>query len=166
MGTIFTILTVRIAFVMIGVMSILLMAFTVFTGRNQAPVDPFGSFADILPGQPWNAEKEQRFKCYLNLTPTYEEDCSMNLATGLFLKIQVSVSLPTGEIRKTIFIPRETSLRLGQLAILWGRPEVKVYSGIMNIRWPKAHTVAIPQSDFAKFSYWLPISYVAFEATQ
>jgi hypothetical protein len=47
---------------------------------------------------------------------------------------------------------------------LWDKPEVAIYSQIVNLRWRDERIVAIPQNYRSPFTYRTPLTYVAFEA--
>jgi hypothetical protein len=167
MGGLFTILftPVRTALVLLTIASVSVTALATIP-RSQPPFDPFAPYADILPGQSQDAVVQRGFDCQFNIAPVSNESCTLTLETGIFSEIQVMIALDTGQVSRVVFKPRETTLTLGDLVLLWGRPEIAIYNQITNLRWRKVGIVAIPQSHHGEFSYWLPIVYTAFVSTE
>jgi hypothetical protein len=167
MGGLFTILfaPVRTALVLMTIASVSATALVTIP-HNEPPFDPFAPYADILPGQSPDAVLQRGFNCRFNITPVYNESCTLTLETGIFSEIRVWIARDTGWVSRVVFIPREKTLTLGDLVFLWGSPEIAIYSQLANLRWRNVHIVAIPQTSHDYSSYWLPIIYVAFESAE
>jgi hypothetical protein len=165
MGRIFAILVSRIALILLTITSVSMMVVTAIAG-SQPRFDPFGEYADIMPGQSQDALSERGFNCQFKLIPTFEEICSLIPEMRIFSEIQVRlVSNPsTGRVSQTIFKLPEDRLTYGDLVLLWGKPQIIIYGQTANLRWHTSHIIAILQTNNHHFSYWTPIPYVAFEA--
>jgi hypothetical protein len=166
MGTLFSFLTVRIALIVMGLVSISITVATAIAG-NQPPFDPFAPYADIMPGQSRETVLQRGFHCQFNEPPyTSGEFCSLTPETGIFSAIQVSIVYNRSRVSRVVFIAREPRLVLGHLAWLWGKPQTKMSGQTVNFRWPNQHIVTVLQNYNGHFSYWLPITYVAFEVAK
>ena len=166
MGVILTLLftSVRATFflISIAVVSVIALAKSPDDG---IPLYPFAPYADILPGQSQDAVLQRSIHCQVDITLQFDESCSSTLKTGMFSAIQLRISSRTGRVIRIVFTSREERLTLGQLVLLWGRPEIDIFGPTANFRWRSIHVVAIPQAYDGHFSYSLPIIYVAFEST-
>jgi len=129
-----------------------------------SPRDLFAPYADISPGQSHDSVLQKGFKCQFNVALTVEEFCRLTLRTGLFSEIRVWFTRDTVLVGRAVFIPREKMLTVGDLAALWGKPEIAVYNRTANLRWRDMRVVTILQDYNDHFSYWYPITYVAFDA--
>jgi hypothetical protein len=165
MGSIFTlfILPVRVAFVVTTIASVAVMAL-VSVQRSEQPFNPFAPYSDLLPGQAEQVVLNREFRCQISIIPLFYKSCSLTLASGIVAEVQVIITPDTGRINKVVFKSRANRLVLGDLIALWGKPEIAVYSHMVNLRWRSLHIVAIPQIDSRHPSYWMPISLVIFDA--
>jgi hypothetical protein len=90
-------------------------------------------------------------------TPShFKETCTSLLASGNFSQITVLVT--QHEIRQTNFIMRGTALRIGDLIVLWGMPEVKITPYAIHLYW---HGRGIHAS-----TLFIPGRYLFFRAVQ
>ncbi len=159
----FTFLTVRVAFLLITVLSFSTMVTTAIVS-SQPSFDPFASYADILPGQSLENVLAHGFSCRVNGSPFYKKSCLLNPETDTFSEIWVSISSETGLVSRVVFIPRESALLLGHLASLWGKPQTIIFGRYVNFRWPAMHALFVPRNYNGHYSYWMPITYVAFDS--
>jgi len=134
---------------------------------NKPSFDPFVPYADVLPKQSRSAVLQRGFKCN-QIIPSLDEVCSLPSETGIFSEIQVRFISAThrDQVSQTVFKPREGAITIGDLEMLWGRPEIKVFGQTVNLRWRKRSIVAIPQSKRVPLSYWDPVTYIAFETSK
>ncbi len=156
--------TIRAALVLIGIASVFVLALA--TNRdNQPPFNPFAPYADILSAQSPDTFLQRGFNCPFKRTSTFDDTiCFLALDNGVFLRIHARFPYNSDQVSTLIFIPRDNAVLLGQLVLLWGKPELLGSSQYANFQWPSRHIIAVPQSDNSQFSYWLPISSVAFGA--
>ena len=128
-----------------------------------APPNPFASFADVFPGQPRSSLIARRFSC---LTGSYNftegapnEYCTLNPASGIFSHVMVGINQDT--IQNILFMVRDDTLRVGNLMLLWGKPEVHEYSRSVYLYWRSRGVFAIASHDTARFSLFLPVRRVS-----
>jgi hypothetical protein len=163
MGRIFTLLTVRGAIIMVPIISASVMALATIPS-NQPAFNLFAPYADIMPGQPRDAVSRRGFECQFTPVPSLGEFCSLAREIGGFSDIKVWIAQDGGLVRKVDFRLHVRTLTLGDLVLLWGKPEIAIYAQTVNFRWANAHVTAIPQAYPGHLSYWLPITYVTFES--
>ena len=164
MSAIFTFLTLRGAMLVLAMLSTSVMALVTIP-NNQPTPDPFAPYAGILLGQTHDSISHPEFDCQFDYMTSLEESCRLTLENGIFSEIYIWIAQDTGRI-KVAFMPREKTLTLGDLMLLWGKPEIAIYSKTINFRWPNAHVTAVLQAYPGHISYWLPITYVAFESIE
>lgn len=162
MGGIFTIVIApfRAMLALTMVVSVSMVALTTF-GHDDYPHDPFAPYAGILPGQPLTAVLERGFTCQYRVIPDVDESCVLVLERGVFSKVEVSIAVNTSRVRRVVFAPHE--LTLGNLELLWDKPEVISYGHNANLRWRTLGIIAIVRAYRGHFSHWLPVEYVVFE---
>ena len=156
----------RVALLLAATFTLSIIGLLFLSGTQGRQPNPFSVYRNIMPGQSRDSVLRRGFKCQFNqIMPSLEETCSLTPETGIFSEIQVRfVSAPyMGKVSQTIFKPREKMLPLGDLVLLWGRPEIAIYGQTVNLHWRNVHVVAIPQTYHGHFSYWLPIVYLAFQ---
>jgi len=159
MGNILNVFVTRIV-LFLTVFASISVIFLMTLPERASPIDPFEPYADIMPGQSLDTGLEYGFKCQFVFST---ESCYLTPETGIFSNIEVRITMNTGRITRVMFKMREKTLTFGDLALLWGKPEIAVYAGIANFRWRDRRIVAIPKTYNGHFSYWLPITFVAFE---
>lgn len=133
-------------------------------GNRIPPSNPFASYVDVFPGQLRSAVEARGFLCYKE---TYEyrpnEHCSINQPIGAFSQVGVVVSEDV--IGQISFRIRANTLRVGDLMILWGMPEVQEHSRSVYLYWRSNSIFAIASHDTGRFSLFLPVRRVYFAAT-
>jgi hypothetical protein len=100
-------------------------------GRSTAPhSDPFSTYADIMPGQPFSQAEKYGFECAeaVNL----ELICSFKPQSGLFNLILLAGQ--ANIIHSAEFGIRDGGLFVGDLTALWGQPQIEVGAARM-LRW-------------------------------
>jgi hypothetical protein len=137
-------------------------------GYTTLPSNPFASFADVLPGQPRSALVARGFSCpvsfFIATDPDVtDETCVFYQAIDIFRQVQVTVS--QGVIRHLTFIMRENALTIGDLAALWGNPEVQEYGRSVDLFWRSHGVYAIASNISGRFSPFLPVWSVSFTDT-
>lgn len=165
MGDLFTLffMLVRATFVLMTFVLVSAIVLARIPG-SEISLDPFAAYTDVMPGQMQYALMQRGFNCQANISFRFDDSCTLTLQTGIFSAIQTTVTSGTGRIRRVVFTARDQQLTLGQLLLLWGRPEIAIYSPTANFRWRSLHIVAIPPSYDGHLVYSLPIKYVAFES--
>jgi hypothetical protein len=135
-------------------------------GYTASPPNPFAAFADVLPGQPRSAIVARGFSCPVSFfSPgVTEESCILNLATGSFSQIQVTIS--HGVIFQSFFTMPGDVLKLGDLILLWGTPKIHENEHSVSFLWPGHGVVASAAIQTGQFSPFLPVRIIAFTATE
>ena len=137
-------------------------------GYTAAPPNPFAAYADILPGQPRSAAVERGFSCpvsffFGNAPSDTDEMCILNPAAGKFQQVQVSIA--RGVIGQARFIMREDSLKLGDLTILWGVPQVYELDHSLYFAWPGMGVTASSLRHLGRVSPFFSTRIVSFSDT-
>ena len=152
------------------VVLILLTGFTVvsLSARMAAqytapPPNPLASFADMLPGQPGSDLEARGFSCYGEDYDYQDAEatCVIDLATGAFTRVGVLIS-GDNIIRYVTFMTRGNVLRLGDLMLSLGRPEMHRYGQHMEFAWPGTGIVASTHAYTAQYSAFLPLWSISF----
>jgi len=136
-----------------------------FAGREPV-VNPFLAYASLFPDQPWTSALAREFLCYDTVMPSpadVTEECVFRPQTGSLS--QVNITVWDGIIIRLRFAVRENSLRVGDLAMLWGTPDLQSYAqGASLYQWHDHSMVALTSSNGGRFTYFLPVSYIHFDA--
>jgi hypothetical protein len=125
----------------------------------EAPSDVFVDYVDFFPGQYWSTGLESAFRCNIDI-PSGIKYCFFRSQKALFEDIGVSII--DGKITRIAFTLRQDTLKAGDLAALWGRPEIQIAGYIAYLDWQNQKIRAIARTDNARFDYFLPVSSVAF----
>jgi hypothetical protein len=139
---------------------------TALTRHMPASSNLFSAYAHFFPGQLKSAVVARGFSCPVSFfSPgVTEESCILNLATGSFSQIQVTIS--HGVIFQTFFTLRGDWLKLGDLISLWGIPQIHEYEHSVSFLWPGHGVVASAAIQTGQFSPFLPVRIIAFTATE
>jgi len=140
--------------------TILIFAVSVLAQGSPARDDPFLPYADLLSSyQARLAIKDDEFICTFILMEAGTR-CTLYPKDTLFSEIGVWL---TFDVPKSVsFLVINNSLRLGDLALLWGMPE-KLSS--FYIHWPEQNGVTpralVPTAD--RLNYFTPVQVVTFD---
>lgn len=133
---------------------------------DQSLYNPFTSYTDTLLGKSWENVSQWGFICQFNPVVSPEESCSLLPENNLFSEIRVKIEASSGRVTNMTFTPHEDVLTIGQLTLLWGKPEIVVLGQTSIFRWGNIHVTAIPKTYPGHFSYWISITYLDFESAQ
>jgi hypothetical protein len=156
----------QILLALLCVMSTATLATILFSRLiGQEPtVDPFLAYASLFPGQPWGSVLAHEFLCYQSVMPSpadLSEGCDYHPETGQIS--QVYVTTWDGFITRASFTIRDNGLRVGDLALLWGEPELVSFgSGVESFRWPDRGIVALMLPQNGQDTYFSPVVQVNF----
>jgi len=134
----------------------------------QSPTNPFSDYADILPGQPRSALILHGFACAESgavtpSRPSISQYCVLLPKTGAFDHIGAIVS--SSVIMQVYFSVRDDASVVGDLAKMWGRPEIGAsYREWVTLYWPGSGFPVRAQAEPGRFSYFLPLRRVIFGA--
>jgi hypothetical protein len=135
----------------------MLMAACITLAKGEVLPSPLLAWADILPGQPRSAIAGHEFLCAPS-PPNCPDTCVYLPASGPFF--QISVVRGCEEIEAVWFIVRDHALTVGELARMWGRPEIQEIGRFTTIAWPERSARALIRAPSHRLNYWLPIAYI------
>ena len=149
-----------IILVMIGFIAIIAIS---TPAEGSVPVDPFAPYADLLTqDQALHALVKRKFSCVSEYLSESRQDCSLLLDDPTYSKINVTIV--NGIPRDVSFQIRKNSLRLGDLALLWGKPETPFLDVGATLFWPERD--GMTASAFVLYighvDYRIPVSIVTF----
>jgi hypothetical protein len=132
------------------------------------PPNPFPAYADIFPGQSAEAIETRAFSCDLNYnyqSPTEdhyptETYCTFVPAAGVFSRVGVVIS--SGIIRQSIFVMRDNTFRVGDLAIWLEAPVIHFVPKVVYFALPRNLVRVTFFGHAQRFSLFLPVSIIAF----
>lgn len=138
----------------------ILTASTLFTARLAAqPSNPFEAFVEVLPGVSTDPTFSKEFTCY-PITNTFIELCTLAPATGPVEHVQLIRKY--GTIYYTFFHLRENVLNLGELALLWGKPDVAPPQDETGLTWSRYDARVNLASGTGDVNYFLPVQSISF----
>jgi len=150
----------------LGVLAIVigLMAFTRY---NEVPLNPFAAYADMLPGAPISAALEHGFSRLSNNSHSPSdgviEVCDYSPQSELFSRMRVSTQ--DGVIKVLILTPHDNTVKLGDLILMWGTPEVHfntTHVSLVLFLWPAQRASALASTYDQRLIYFLPIQTITF----
>jgi hypothetical protein len=147
--------------IVVAMLLFVVIGIAVLARPTESPPNPFIDYADFLPGQFWSAGVAQAFRCNTDIAGG-NAYCFLSPADGAFSDIGVTIA--GDQITQTAFTLRENTLKVGDLASLWGRPDIQILGHATHLDWPAQGITAIAYSDDGQFNYWQPIIYVSFGA--
>ena len=152
---------------------VLLAGFTVIASGTQMILaqtttvpreNPFAAFADIFLGQPRSAIEAGGFTCPVSsFGGSTDEHCIMSLKSNVFSS--AGVDIVDNVIHYITFNVRKNTLRVGDLVLLWGMPEIVVRGRQVLMRWHQSSIFAAATSYTGKFSPRLPVTSVSIAQT-
>lgn len=158
-----------IVFILLIGFAAVTMAVRLVAQYSIAPANPFPAYADVFPGQPVSAVKARPFSCWSDYkyyhNPTEGDDptaesCIFTPASGIFSSVQVIIS--EGIIRQSIFLMRDSTLQVGDLALFLEMPAIRDFYHVVYFASSKGF-VSVKTIDPAKrFSFFLPVWSISF----
>jgi hypothetical protein len=151
---------VRVMLLLTAVIAVLVVGWTIPLSQGTQPSNPFSDYIAILPGQTWNSVVAQPFSCYADNSVDNTAYCTRSPASGPFSLIAVIVS--DGVVSRIDLAVREGTLTVGDLALLWGRPNARLYRQSVNLDWPSVGVTASSWAESRRFGYFIPIIRLSF----
>ncbi len=148
--------------VVIIMFAVCLLALTipVALSRSKAlPSDLFADYIDFFPGAYWSMGLERTFRCNVDVA-TGVKYCFLRPPGTLFTNI--GLTIVDNQITRTTFSLYENTLKAGDLATLWGKPEVQISGYIAYLDWRDQKISAVARTDDGRFDYSLLVSSVTF----
>jgi hypothetical protein len=124
------------------------------------PSNAFADYAAILPGQPHSAVVGMNFSCNSSNRSGTSDYCTRAPADGPFSL--VSVTLSNGIISRVSFTVRDNRVAIGDLALLWGRPSIRLYGKSAVFEWSNPGVYANGWVESKPFSYAIPVLRLSF----
>jgi hypothetical protein len=128
--------------------------------------DPFAAFADYFPGQPVDMRllEARGFSCRYQavLIPAdLGAYCWRGLAAGPFSWVYVTIW--DGIVKRLDLDVHANSLVMGDLVLLWGRPQLIINGNFVNVSWrADGITRGLGWSQNERFTYFQPLSLISF----
>ena len=122
--------------------------------------NPFSAYTTIFPGQTLHKVIEQGFTCTQSNPAEHHNYCTLSPVNGPFWYIH----LVTAEdiVNSVTFCAREGALTIGDLALLWGKPNIQLFQRSGLFKWSSIQTSADGLSPSWAFSYYFPVAHVTF----
>jgi hypothetical protein len=136
----------------------------VLAGHATTLSNPFSTYADILPGQHRSAVVARGFSCAMDYLLSHDQYCTLDLETGI--SSQVGVVISRGAVRQTDFYLRENTLRIGDLALLWGTPDLRYGQSVATFIWSGSGVSAWGVFSSGRNPLLLPVQGVSFRDTR
>ena len=150
----------RIIFAVLAGNIALVMAWTALVRTPTLRQDPFSSYEYIFLGRLKSDLVVEEYSCQAGPIPRLMEYCSYAPTAGTFSHIGVMVE--GSRIILVTFTLRENTLRIGDLALWWGKPDVQLMGRVVTLSWPGrgVTTLTIP-SHSRRFDYFSPVLHIA-----
>jgi hypothetical protein len=127
------------------------------------PSNPFAAFADIFPGNPGSAIEAYAFACLDNNSyygNAAEQQCYFYPADSDFSTIDVLIY--QGTIIRTTFLPRESEMTVGDLAVLLETNELTDFSNLSAFVLSENVVISRTATRPGQGSPYLPVLSVSF----
>jgi hypothetical protein len=127
--------------------------------------DPFAVYASIMPGQQVNYTvlEADGFSCKEDTHPTpadLAEICSDDEGDQQISAITVVIW--DAIVKHLDLKPSAGTFTMGDMALLWGKPEIQHTGHAINLLWRARRTSAGGWSENEQFSYFQPVSVLSF----
>jgi hypothetical protein len=128
---------------------------------GQHPADPFAAYADLLLAEPPHDFARRGFECQAGTAPTFAWDCMAKPVDGKFSEIGITISYHDGHQRVLSFRPRQHTVLIGDLMLLWGEADIRVERDYTYFNWSDVQARAIIPTHGRRYSHFQPVSYIA-----
>ena len=132
---------------------------------HESPSDPFTVYAAIFPAQRIDSSTliKRGFSCATDTLPSpadVTEHCAYALMTGTLSAINVVIW--DGVVERLDFILRREAFAIGDLALLWGNPDIHQAGQWVSLNWPERHINGSSWSEDGQFSYFQSVMQLSF----
>jgi hypothetical protein len=140
----------------------------VIGGMRQPDHNPLARYRQIMPGK--TIEAVQDFPCQMHMGMSKGVEvglCQFEAEDGVIGRVTVVAADQL--ITRLSFEVQPDALRLGDLVLCWGEPDIPAFtlypdiSSPLNLRWGSQIYAAISAPSVTSLSYFIPISYLSFE---
>lgn len=122
--------------------------------------DPLALYDAILPGRSAATLRQifTRITCEQLITDSRLEYCEAPISDGLFQEVGVTLSIPDLTVAQLEF--RVDWLRLGDLVLLWGQPDVvTTHRSLPVARWQRGtYEISARLEAQKRYSLWSPVT--------
>lgn len=159
---------VRVPMVILGVISfttgmVVLTALVVFTPRLAVlQPNPLAAYTDLIPGRITNVALLDDFSCSAAVDSM--KLCSFTPTAGTVEHI--SIIIKHDVIYGTSFHFRDNSLRIGDLALMWGTPRIVRSEESISLFWFRNNTIITLPSLRGRLNYSRPIRAISMGENQ
>jgi hypothetical protein len=125
---------------------------------------PFADYLTIFPGQPLRAVQALGFACVDTTEyndPSSRQYCSRVMKGAAFPYI--GLFLIFRMVSEVEFVVQSKGLTVGDLAVRWGRPHIRLYGQVAHLDWPEAGIRASAEPGGGHFDYFMPVLRVSFK---
>ncbi len=154
-------LYLRIIFTILSVNVILVMVWLALARTPALPQNPFASYEDVFPGQPWSINLANHFSCVETPIPSVADVhqlCVFHPQTGPFS--QVNLIILDGIIFQLNLDVRENSLVLGDILLWWGQSELEWGHERLLLDLPDRRLRAVGQPLDGRITHFTPVRFV------
>lgn len=144
--------------------TIVVMSAVIVTRRDRH--DPFMEYRDLFGDDPRHTALSLGFTCRdtgvgrLNAR-TVSSFCSRSNVNEVFSEAYLWVA--DGTIKEFSFSPRENTLRLGDLALLWGKPRLWLNCETAVVVWPARQIIGVlARPEAGRVNHFSPVISVSF----
>jgi hypothetical protein len=149
---------IRIPLFIVMLTTAVLVGWITLIWQNGQAANPFADYEDLFPGQPQSNAMAQTFSCLANAATESSKFCTYAPAGSPFSFI--SITLSDHDVKWLDFTVRDDTLTIGDLARLWGRPQIRLHHAA-NFDWPDLGISAAGWTEGSEFTYFIPISRVS-----
>lgn len=149
----------RVILLTTSVVAVVVVSWTLLVKITARPQAPFSAYTDVFPGQPHSAVLARGISCDPDPDLTLTQYCTHAPSTGPFSLIAMTIS--DGVIRRVNFTVRENTLRVGDLPLAWGQPNIRLYGHSVTLDWPSIGATANAWAQRGRFSYFMPVQRIS-----
>ena len=150
----------RLILLLLSGMVIVCVAWIALVRQDVYPPNPFLAYSALFPGQKWNPKAAQGFICPQIDVVAGSNYCTFSPTNGPFWLVDLVTH--EGVVTSVTFGVRDGAIRVGDLAVLWGKPTIQLFQRSGLFKWPTIRASADGISGSWGFSYHFPLAHITF----
>jgi len=150
---------VKLPLLLSSVLAAALILWTILIHQTDS-ANPFAAYETVLPRQSSDEVIALKLSCNPNNRSDDSQYCTHAPANGPFSL--VTATLSNGVVSRTHFTVHLDALALGDLALWWGRPHIRLYRQSAVFEWPSLGISAEGWAKSGRFSYAIPVWRISF----
>jgi len=150
----------RLMLVLLSIMTIVCISWVMLVRQRVSASNPFWGYTTILPGQQWKSKAAEGYSCHQTVTTGNNKYCTFSPTSGPFWYINLVTH--DNIISSVTFCVRDGALRVGDLALLWGKPTIQIFQKSGLFKWSSSHATADGVTGGWGFGYDFPLVHVTF----